>query len=948
MMKDGAISQVNAPVSGWLAPSSMFTFASRDRVRTVLRPGGSTAPLVAKFSSPTNITGLALNNTTARTSILNVTGNETHFLMGTSYVRKGASYNRFRSGSALLIFNDVSNDSDGDGLGDALEAQLGTCATATGCPWTPHGRDTDRDGLGDGEEVLGVRGSSTSGHDDLAFSRYGANPRKKDIFVEVDYLSDLNSPTVPIGGNPFWWIRNHPSTAIGSWTGTLEEWVEKAREPFDVAPANHVRNPNGDPGVELHLDIGVEPFDRFDEQKFGNWSSSGARCLVPDFICECSGPVTGVVTVKINGVSRQFVATQLTPIEIASAIKSAVEDTGEPVTCISLKAHQDGRATVAFEASNPGQHFTREISVPNGSQHFIKILMENNRSLRNHYDDDPRQVDAVRRGRLRYAIITGTGGGGQADGPKFVTGLEHSAFVHELGHTLGLQHYGHAAWGNSSVACIPHYDSVMSYASVFYKFSAPHTAHSLYAAKTSETDTFGANSGYDQSLFRESPWNYPDSNTNTTDWNRDNQISGTSVRWRTMALSLHDGSCHAFAQGKQNIEPGTTFKGPVDLVRFGNRLYAFWSIGTQLKYKFATLGPTGSKSCTGSADPLQGPCLTWSETQTVPGCMAFSYEGVTAYSFDGWLFIAFNQADGIMRIRKYSVGSDGILSFSSGTILPKTDQIYLTDYPPELVERHQGVHPRALGLIYLSKNQVFRSWGWNGSSWVYEGPLYNPNGHAITGGQSPAAKAWPDGAVQGWSANEKRTLAILPSYEGHTRLYVLDYSTNTWQLINSGANAPTDGKPFLEYRTVRSTSGLPRSDYRGHFMIGRMHHNPNWGEIARFRLSSLVSRTNPPARNSLNLLNAGDFLQNKWATTIKYSSLSLYSDSTLDNVFGLVPLNTDHEKGLYFYPHADGSPDSVYSVYSDFKVMEDYICDTIARARDSEAPFDCGEINVMD
>ena len=109
-----------------------------------------------------------------------------------------------------------------------MEAELGTCATATGCPRTPHGRILIAM-VSKMEEVLGVPGTLGSGIDDLAFSRYGANPRQKDIFVEVDYLTDLRSSVVPLGENPFQWIRINPNSSI--WNGTLETWVNKARSP---------------------------------------------------------------------------------------------------------------------------------------------------------------------------------------------------------------------------------------------------------------------------------------------------------------------------------------------------------------------------------------------------------------------------------------------------------------------------------------------------------------------------------------------------------------------------------------------------------------------------------------------------------------------------------------------------------------------------------------------
>ena len=65
------------------------------------------------------------------------------------------------TGPLRVYRNDTGHDSDGDGLGDELEAALGTCASNTGsvaganCDEIADPRDTDGDGLQDGWEVLG-------------------------------------------------------------------------------------------------------------------------------------------------------------------------------------------------------------------------------------------------------------------------------------------------------------------------------------------------------------------------------------------------------------------------------------------------------------------------------------------------------------------------------------------------------------------------------------------------------------------------------------------------------------------------------------------------------------------------------------------------------------------------------------------------------------------------
>ncbi|MFZ5442049.1 MAG: hypothetical protein ACOZQL_18730 [Myxococcota bacterium] len=61
-------------------------------------------------------------------------------------------------------------DSDADGICNAAEAQFGT---------NPNSDDTDGDGLSDLVEIYGANG--------VDLHVYGANPRRRDVFVEVDY-----------------------------------------------------------------------------------------------------------------------------------------------------------------------------------------------------------------------------------------------------------------------------------------------------------------------------------------------------------------------------------------------------------------------------------------------------------------------------------------------------------------------------------------------------------------------------------------------------------------------------------------------------------------------------------------------------------------------------------------------------------------------------------------
>ncbi|NMO17064.1 hypothetical protein HPC49_11410 [Pyxidicoccus fallax] len=99
-----------------------------------------------------------------------------------------------------------SPDADTDGICDAAEAQYGT---------SPTNSDTDGDSLSDFAELFGVGGV------DLRY--YGANPLKKDVFVELDYYPNLRP---------------------------MQTALDRVTAAFAAAP---VSNPNGSTGISLHL-----------------------------------------------------------------------------------------------------------------------------------------------------------------------------------------------------------------------------------------------------------------------------------------------------------------------------------------------------------------------------------------------------------------------------------------------------------------------------------------------------------------------------------------------------------------------------------------------------------------------------------------------------------------------------------------------------------------------
>lgn len=114
------------------------------------------------------------------------------------------------------------NDTDSDGLSDSQEKQIGT---------DPLKADTDGDGLKDGWEVVGIVPAMAGPAGNFQpLSIAGADPLRKDIFVEVDWMRD--------------------QTHTHEFRRAARDRVEDA---FNRAP---VSNPSGEMGINIHIDTG--------------------------------------------------------------------------------------------------------------------------------------------------------------------------------------------------------------------------------------------------------------------------------------------------------------------------------------------------------------------------------------------------------------------------------------------------------------------------------------------------------------------------------------------------------------------------------------------------------------------------------------------------------------------------------------------------------------------
>lgn len=186
-------------------------------------------------------------------------------------------------GPIRTFVNEYPVDSDGDGLSNWLEAQLDTCPSRSGsapgvdCARIADARDTDGDALWDSWEVLGFDGRlyGLEGGQPLPLPTWGANPRHKDVFVEVDFRrldkaeNDSNLASKMNAANA------RAMAAIYADDATTDSGVR-------LRHARSVKNPDGRPGISLHLDTGVPPETPADATIYGDWGGYTAVNAVPD------------------------------------------------------------------------------------------------------------------------------------------------------------------------------------------------------------------------------------------------------------------------------------------------------------------------------------------------------------------------------------------------------------------------------------------------------------------------------------------------------------------------------------------------------------------------------------------------------------------------------------------------------------------------------------------
>jgi len=122
---------------------------------------------------------------------------------------------------------DPDGDEDGDGLPNRVETNTGVYVSPEDTGTDPYNRDTDGDGLSDGDEVHVTAAG-------LDLPSMGVNPLHKDLLIEYDWFDDA------IGGPS----HSHKPT---------QAELDGVAAVFANAP---VSNPDGRPGIHVIQDVG--------------------------------------------------------------------------------------------------------------------------------------------------------------------------------------------------------------------------------------------------------------------------------------------------------------------------------------------------------------------------------------------------------------------------------------------------------------------------------------------------------------------------------------------------------------------------------------------------------------------------------------------------------------------------------------------------------------------
>jgi hypothetical protein len=1003
-----AYAPVTMEVRTVLLPSTVFVQGAEERMHTAELPGGSLFPAVfpvAESPWPGSADPYSHGLNPALTggvggAVIAPAADLGGYMFLTPQILEDDDQDlvwelvESRSGWGSVYINDFQDDTDGDGLGDLLEDALGTCSGVGTCPYAGnvYPFDTDRDGLTDGEEVLGAVGSHPNGYDDISFPRWGSNPLHKDMFIQFNYIL---TETNPHTANPF--LSADPN---------LDSWVDSFADLFAAAPHFELLNPDEEDGLAVHLDVGIPPADPNREALYGDYSSMYGREEPPFWVWEFEQPVAswnGELALVVQTAQyfdiHSFLSTDpspTTPIGFATylfnIIKNVIPAAWGVVGTLS-GAHASVESEDPAEAGHLEAYlFCKESGSPSWTFCSLLGLVEESRFLNaarfNHYHNSY-YVDAVRVGRFYYAsVVEGGGGQGPQPGRTVVAGMsDPTTPAHEFGHCLGLSHGGspHPGYEGRFSDCPPNYDSVMNYVNGPSFYSGT-DSFPMNPANVSDQYSLPNDPCKLATHLNVPPWHFetdgispPDSCH--IDWNRS---GGYEPDYYQAPVGMAESqSCRAFVQKDQKlVTDGHQAQGFQAIARGGGFLYVFslepHTTGNKIVYRRAPLGSMSADSCTGGIES----CLSFSSP--VPLVDGAFTKGLSAYFWKyqmyPQMFLAyFDSSTNRIHVRRYSILSSGSL---------RLNQNYSNFYNGELIEntefvvKYDGTSDPRMSLIwsgpffgtgaYVEKAYNHSTNTWSSSQLLVD---CQPQPQMILGNGTPAAVAWPDPYNTVAPYGFRRTCSILPDSDRAARLFCYDPVGSCWEDLTSQAFPPAyDGPGIAKYcpgvRSILSYGSgdvcVPRAVKPLDLVFVPQRYstgnqvNPSAGVgnlyLVYYGVGSCPAPAYAPAVWISEAISSSggfwssplwsgdksrhwhDYTGNQWSCLQEQGNYSLYVDEMMGSAMAAGAYFVHGKSSLQFYPFADGSPNVNYWPISDFLVMEGRVC---ASLKGSASPSFC-------